>query len=241
MSRTLALAGLLFAYPITAPARASQTVELELLLAVDVSSSVDADEFALQMHGLAQAFRHPDVQAAIASNGERGIAVAVMLWSDYAWQALVVNWSALRDARDADSFANATDNASRAIARGGTAISSAISVGMEELNRNRFEGARRVIDISGDGRSTFTAATVAARDRAVAEGIVINGLPILTSDPELDVYYRDTVIGGVGAFVLPAADYDAFATAIVAKLIREITRAPVAAAPQTPEILALKP
>jgi len=229
--RALMLAAVLFAVSSGTPARAEEIVDLELLLAVDVSSSVDADEFALQMSGLAHAFRHPDVQAAIAATGERGIAAAVMLWSDYAWQALIVEWTQVRDGQDSEAFANAIDRTQRVISGGGTAISSAISVGMEELNRNRFEGRRRVIDVSGDGRSTFTAATLAARDRAVAHGIVINGLPILTGDPELEDYYRDTVIGGTGAFVLAAADYDAFAEAMVAKLIREIVGAPVVQAP----------
>ena len=216
-----------FALNLAVPARASQPVDLELLLAVDVSSSVDRNEFDLQMRGLAEAFRHPGVVAAIEAAGDHGIAVALMLWADYAWQDMAVRWTAVRGAQDAARLAGAIGAAGRSISGGGTAVSSAISIGMEELTRNAFDGRRLVIDVSGDGRSVFTDATEEARDRAVALGIVINGLPILNEDAELDLYYRDSVIGGPGSFVLPAADYDAFATAIVAKLIREISRAPM--------------
>lgn len=227
----LILAAVTAAHTATSSARAEIPVDLELLLAVDVSSSVDADEFDLQMRGLANAFLHPEVHAAIQAAGDHGIAIALMLWSDYAWQVLSVPWTLVRDSDDAARLAARIAASGRQISGGGTAISSAISVGMEELNRNGFDAARRVIDISGDGRSTFTAATEAARDAAIAHGIVINGLPILTDDPELDIYYRNSVIGGTGAFVLAAADYNAFATAIVAKLVREIVRAPVASMP----------
>lgn len=214
-------------------ARAEIPVDLELLLAVDVSSSVDADEYELQMRGLANAFLHPEVHAAIHAAGDHGVAIALMLWSDYAWQILSVPWTLVRDGDDAARLAARIATSSRQITGGGTAISSAISVGMEELNRNAFAGTRRVIDVSGDGRSPFTAATETARDAAIAHGIVINGLPILTDDPDLETYYRDSVIGGTGAFVLAAADYNAFATAIVAKLVHEIARPPLAGAPNT--------
>jgi hypothetical protein len=244
MLRALALfcattmAAVTTAHTATSSARAEIPVDLELLLAVDVSSSVDADEYELQMRGLANAFLHPDVHAAIQAAGDHGVAIALMLWSDYAWQILSVPWTLVRGSDDAARLAARIGATGRLISGGGTAISSAISVGMEELNRNAFDGTRRVIDVSGDGPSTFTAATEAARDAAIAHGIVINGLPILTDDPELEGYYRDKVIGGTGAFVLAAADYNAFATAIVAKLVREIARAPLSGVPHTPQHLA---
>ena len=212
-------------------ARADAAVDLELLLAVDASSSVDDQEFQLQMRGLSEAFRHPAVQAAIRGAGDRGIAVALMQWSDHVTQVMSVGWRLVRDAAGADAFADRIADAGRAIPGGGTAIYGAINFSVRAMARNGFDGRRRIVDVSGDGRSDLMVPTVVARDQAVTQGIAINGLVILNDYPMLDKYYARYVIGGTGAFVMTAADYDAFAAAIIAKLIREIAEAPIASGP----------
>ena len=221
---TVVLAALaaLGALSIAAPAPAGTPVELELVLAVDASSSVDDAEFALQMRGIAAAFRDADVQAAIDGAGGRGIAVALIQWSDFVGQRKTVDWTLVRDAAGAAALADDIAAAGRAIPGGGTAIYGVVNFTLHELDVNGYDGRRRVIDVSGDGRSDLLVPTTAARDRAVRRGVVVNGLAILDDEPMLDEYYRRYVIGGPGAFVMTAADYDAFAEAIAAKLIREI-------------------
>ncbi len=214
------------------PAPAGAPVELELVLAVDVSTSVDDGEFELQMRGIVAAFRHPGVQAAIHATGELGIAVAVIQWSDSARQQKVVDWTWLRDAAGATALADDIAATGREIPGGGTAIYGAINFALHEFDINGYDGRRQVIDVSGDGRSDLLVPTTAARDRAVARGVAINGLVILGNEPGLFRYYREHVIGGAAAFVMTADSFEAFAGAIVAKLIREITDAPaVASAP----------
>ncbi len=220
---------------LTVPARAGQPVELELMLAVDASSSVDDGEFELQMRGLAEAFRDPAVQTAIRDAGGNGVAVALMQWSDGVRQEMPVDWTLLRDSESAIVFADRIAATGRQIPGGGTAIYGAVNFSIHALDRNGFDGRRRVIDISGDGRSDLMVPTLAARNLAVARGISINGLAILNDYPTLDRYYRRNVIGGAGAFVMTATDYKSFAAAIMAKLIREITQAPIAKGPSSSE------
>ncbi len=220
--------GAVVAFSIAVPVVAGTPVDLELVLAVDASSSVDDGEFALQMGGLAAAFRHPGVHAAIHNVGDDGVAVALIQWSDHAWQTLAVEWTLTRDSISARALADEIDAAGRMVPGGGTAIYGVVNAALHELDRNRFDGRRRVIDISGDGTSDLLVPTTAARKRAVKRGVVINGLAILNDEPMLDKYYRRFVIGGEGAFVMAVADYDAFAEAIAAKLIREIASTPVA-------------
>ena len=208
---------------------ARQPVELELVLAVDVSSSVDDNEYFLQMNGLAQAFRHPDVLAALrASVG--GIAVALVQWSDSSKHAVAVDWMAVRDDADAAAFANAAVRAPRLIVGGQTSISGAIRFAMRELETNAYEGARRTIDISGDGRANAGAPPERARRAAAAAGVTVNGLAIRNEEPFVDTYFRNSVIAGEAAFLVVADDYDDFAAAMIEKLVREIGL-PLAAAP----------
>ena len=207
-------------------ALAGAPVNLELVLAVDVSSSVDDGEFELQMQGIAAAFRHPGVQAAIHATGDRGIAVALVQWSEFVHQRKIIDWTVVRSAADAAALAEDIATAGRAIPGGGTAIYGAINFALHEFDTNGYDGRRQVIDVSGDGRSDLLVATMAARDRAVARGVAINGLVILNNEPHLDRYYRANVIGGVEAFVLTVDDFEAFAAAMVTKLIREIAYAP---------------
>jgi hypothetical protein len=217
---SVAVLAALQVFPATAAER--QAVDLELVLAVDVSSSVDDEEYLLQMHGLAFAFRHPDVVSAIRSSTIGGIAVAVVHWSDADMQKLAVDWTPVWDRASAADLADTIFAVPRLIAGGPTSISGAIEFSLRQIESNGYDGARLTIDVSGDGRANSGPQPMDARDRATAAGITINGLAILNEEPFVDRYYRHSVIGGREAFLIPASDYDAFAAAIVEKLIREI-------------------
>ena len=208
-------------------ALAGVAVELELVIAVDASGSVDNDEFALQVRGLAGAFRDPRVVAAIESHGAAGIAVAVMQWSSPGNQIVAVEWTAIADAASAAAFAERIEGAGRLL-YGETAIAHALRFAAGLFVGGAFEGRRKVIDLSGDGPNNFGGVPRRVRDLAVAGGVTINGLAILNEYAELDRYYEDEVIGGPGAFVMIAADYADFATAIRNKLVREIAGPPIA-------------
>ncbi len=203
-------------------------VDLELTLCVDSSSSVSFDEFFLQTHGLAEAFRSQPVVAAIRAVG--GIAVTVVQFSSADRQRVAVDWTHVPDAGAAGALAKAIERGPRYVTAGTTAIGSAISMASEGFRSNGFEGARLAIDVSGDGRSNEGVLTAFARDRAVAAGITISGLAILNEEPNLDRYYLENVIGGPTAFVSSADDYQDFASAILAKLLREIGGLPLARA-----------
>lgn len=207
-------------------------VDLELVLAVDASSSVSAGEFQLQMLGLAKAFRDSRVIAAIQAGGNLGIAVALVQWSDNRKQYLAIDWAAVAGARDARGLAKSIEGTPRYLVGGGTAIGGALAFSIRQFDGNGFVGRRKVIDISGDGRTNQGFQPSDMRDRAVRRGITINGLAILNEDPVVDDYYLRHVIGGTGAFVMTANDYQAYREAILAKLIREIAGVPVAARPR---------
>lgn len=216
------------------PARAQQPVDLELVLAVDISSSVSTDEYNLQMGGLADAFRDPLVAAAIRAAGNLGVAVALIQWSDNRRQFVSVEWALLRDRASTNAFADEIAAAPRlVVAGGGTAIGGAVKFGAAQLEDNGYLGLRRVIDVSGDGRTNQGRPDRPLRDAAVARGITINGLVILNEEPALDSYYRDHIIGGAGAFVMTTMDFSSYARAILAKLVREIAGTPVAALEET--------
>jgi hypothetical protein len=208
-----------------------QPVSLELVLAVDTSSSVSPEEFDLQMHGFSGAFRDPSVIAAILATGTSGVAVSMIQWSDNRRQQLAVDWALLTDEASIAAFAEAIDDTPRFLDGGGTAISGAIEFGLAELGRNAFEGTRKVIDISGDGRANQGASPDSLRDLAILQGVTVNGLAILNEDSSVADYYKHNVIGGEGAFVMTANDYESFALAIQEKLIKEIGGVPVAEAP----------
>jgi len=212
------------------PARA-EPVDLELLLAIDASLSVDEGEFALQMGGLARAFRDPRVAAAIRAAGDLGIGVALVQWANSNQQDLAVGWSRVRDPASAESFAQGIEATGRHFVGAGTAIASALRFAIPLFDGNGFEGRRKVIDVSGDGSDNRGPAPEQFRDLAVLRGITINGLAIVNEDPFLQLYYAQRLIGGTGAFVVVAQDYRDFQDAIVLKLVREIVAAPVAALP----------
>ena len=206
------------------------SVELELLLAVDASSSVDGTEFELQIQGIANAFRDPSVLRAIIDTGQQGIAVSVMQWSGGGRQDLTVNWTRVYDIDSAARLSETIAAMPRVVPGGDTSLRGAIRYATRQFDDNGLTGARKVIDISGDGGAIrFGVGTPnEARDEAVARHITINGLAILNEVPNLDSYYAEHVIGGAGAFVMTAADYDDFGNAIIRKLIQEIGERPIA-------------
>ena len=206
-------------------------VDLELVLAVDASSSVSAAEFELQIQGLARAFRDPRVLQAIRASGDLGMAVALVQWSDNRKQFLAVDWTLVTGPDGAGAFAEDVADTPRFLIGGGTAIGGALKFSMRLLDGNDFRGRRRVIDVSGDGRANQGAHPAQLRDKAVALGITINGLAILNEDLAVADYYRAHVIGGTGAFVMTANDYESYALAILIKLVREIAGAPIATRP----------
>ncbi len=214
-----------------ASAAAQGGVNLQLVLAVDASGSVDQVRFELQKRGYVAAFRHPRVLHAIRSGPHQAIAVAMTQWTGPMLQVEVVDWTRVGDERSAEAFAEAIAQAPRQLFSGGTSISGAIDHATTLFPKSRFRGSRRVIDVSGDGSNNRGRAVTSARDEAVAAGIGINGLPILALEPGLDRYYYENVIGGPGAFVVVAKDYDTFADAILKKLITEIAWKRAAFAP----------
>jgi hypothetical protein len=205
---------------------ASQYVDLALVLAVDASGSVDQVRFELQKQGYVAAFRHPRVLNAIQSGPTQSIAVIMMQWTGPALQVIAVPWTRISDAASVNAFADAVAKAPRALFGGGTSISGAIDTSMALLFDNPFKATRRVIDISGDGSNNRGRPVNHARDEAVRQGVGINGLPILALEPELDRYFEQNVIGGPGAFVIAAKDFETFGEAILKKLIAEIANAP---------------
>ena len=204
------------------PARAQTNVDLLLVLAVDASGSVNDARFELQKQGYAAAFRNPQVIKAIMSGGEQSIAVTMMQWTGAFMHVQVVPWTLLKDVASAKAFADAISRSQRELFGGGTSISGAIDQSMLLLSQSPFKSQRRTIDVSGDGANNGGRSVVAAREDAVRQGVSINGLPILAVDPYLDQYYYSYVIGGPGAFMIPAATYENFADAVVKKLILEI-------------------
>lgn len=206
----------------TRPAAASE-VDLQLVLAVDSSSSVSMDEYYLQLEGYAAAFRHPDLLKAVRSGPRQAIAVALFEWSGVGQQRINFPWRRLGDAASLEAFAAELAVAPRLVLGGETAVGDAIDFALDLLDSSDFGGGRRVIDVSGDGVSNRGRLPSAARDDAVFRGVTVNGLAVLNEEPEVEAFYSAFVIGGPGAFVLAARDYTDFAEAIVKKLVREIT------------------
>jgi hypothetical protein len=205
-------------------------VDLELVLAVDISGSIDPINARLQRAGYVAALRHPEVALAI-EGGEHGrIAVSYVEWAGETHQHTVLPWTLMESGEDAMAFSEALAEAP--FWKGSwTSISAAIDYAAAMFAGNGYDGTRRVIDISGDGYNNRGRPLEAARDEAVAAGITINGLPILHDRPsplgslppaDLDRYFEERVIGGEGAFVIVAREEDDFARAILAKLYLEI-------------------
>ena len=197
-------------------------VDVELVLAVDASGSVDGEEYILQRAGYAKAFSHPRVIAAIRSGVHRAIAVTYVEWTGPGLYEVIAGWTLIEDAKSAKGFAERLFTSPRELFSGGTAVGDAIIYSATLFDDNGFEGARRVIDISGDGPTNKGRPASSARDEVVRQGITINGLPIIDEYYGLHVFFLDHVIGGPGAFAIPAKDFASFQSAILSKLIREI-------------------
>jgi hypothetical protein len=201
-------------------------VDLELVLAVDVSDSIDAHENVVQREGYLAAIRSPEFAAAVRAGALGRIRLAYVEWAGERAQRLAVPWRVIDGAGAARAFASELAAQTVVGFRRGTSISSAL-----RFSAKLFEGggARRVIDISGDGPNNAGGNVTAARDAVVAEGIVINGLPVLIDPspifPAIDRYYDDCVIGGDGAFSLPVASLGDVGDAILMKLLREVLQA----------------
>ena len=212
-----------------APARAEEPVDVLLVLAVDVSRSVDEDEARLQREGYRNAVSDPLVVEAIRGGMIGAVGVAYVEWAGAEYQRLVLPWTRIGTPADAFSWASRLDEAPRA-SLSWTSISGALDYSHRVLADAPFEGTRRVIDVSGDGVNNSGGPVEAARDKLLAEGVTINGLPIMNDRPTfgrlppvpLDEYFRESVVGGPGAFVIPAEDFQAFGQAVKRKLIREI-------------------
>jgi hypothetical protein len=205
-------------------------VDLELVLAVDISGSVDETEARLQREGYIAALRHPHVIQAIQSGPHGRIAVTYVEWAGDHYQRTMLDWSLIEDAADAQGFADALAETPFLSAHW-TSLSGAIDYSASLFDHNGFAAVRRVIDVSGDGYNNRGRPVELARDEAVAAGLTINGLPIVNDrvNPwggrppvDLDLYFEHHVIGGPGAFMIVAEDYTAFASAIMSKLLLEI-------------------
>jgi hypothetical protein len=219
-------AAALFAAPL--PAVADEEVDLALVIAVDISFSMDPEEQALQREGFVEAFRSPVVHEAIRRGMLGRIAVVYAEWAANFEQKIIVPWTVIDNPESAMAFAGRLE--AQPTRRGPrTSVSGAIDFGVRLLGKSGVEATRRVIDISGDGANNQGRSVTAARDEAVAQGVTINGLPIMLKRAtsywdvtELDVYYRDCVIGGPGAFTVPVRERDQFPNAIKTKIIMEI-------------------
>jgi hypothetical protein len=208
---------------------ANPTVDVELVLAVDVSYSMDLDELALQREGYAQAIVSKEFLQALKNGPHGRIAITYFEWAASTDQKIVIPWRVIDGPETADAVAN--EIAKTPIRRASrTSISGAINFAMPLFDENPHRGLRRVIDISGDGPNNNGAPVVIARDAAVEKGVVINGLPIMVKEPSystmdidnLDLYYEDCVIGGPGAFVVTIKDREKFKEAIRTKLLLEV-------------------
>ena len=202
-------------------------VDLALILAVDVSSSIDGGDYHLQMFGIAHALRDDDVVAAIRAGKIGAIALSIIQWSSNVSQSISLDWSIIGNAADAGSVADEVERINRQWIPGGTGLAMAIEASRHHFQSLPWPTNHRVIDISGDGQDNEGGDVNAARDNAVAENVTINGLPIISGSPTIEAYYSRVVIGGPNCFYIPATNINAFREAMTRKLLREVQ--PIAA------------
>jgi hypothetical protein len=232
----LALAGAALAAPRVTDfpgkqAANSVEVDVELVMAVDISYSMDMDELALQREGYAQAIGSQEFLSALKQGMHGKIAVTLVEWAGVADQRVVVPWRLIDGPASAQAV---SDEMTRAPVRRSfrTSISGALMFSATLFENNGYRGIRRVIDVSGDGTNNQGPIVTGVRDDVIAKGIVINGLPIMLKEPQpnsidikdLDIYYEDCVIGGPGAFVVPIREREKFKEAIRTKLVLDIAR-----------------
>src|SRR5215218_9875396 len=208
---------------------AAVPVDVELILAVDVSYSMDMDELAIQREGYAQAIVSKEFLQALKTGPNGKISVTYFEWAASSDQKIIIPWRVIDGPETADAVANEIMKTPiRRASR--TSISGAINFAMPLFEENPYPGIRRVIDISGDGPNNNGSPVTIARDAAIQKGVVINGLPIMVKEPSystmdidnLDFYYEDCVIGGPGSFVITIKDRDKFKEAIRTKLLMEV-------------------
>jgi Protein of unknown function (DUF1194) len=234
-----------------AAARAGDDVDLLLILAADVSRSIDAAKFQLQRDGYAAAISDPRVVEAIRSGGNGRIGLTFVEWSGIGAQRVVIDWTAIGDAAAAKDFGDRLVETPRSFADR-TSISGAIEFALDRFANAPFSATHRVIDISGDGTNNAGRDVRELRDEAIAKGVTINGLVILSETPMawnpdhtnppggLDNYYRNNVIGGPGAFVMVAQNFNSFGQAIIAKMIAEVALAHDPAPRPQPRLAAIR-
>jgi hypothetical protein len=205
------------------------SVDVELVIAVDVSYSMDMDELAIQREGYAQAIISKEFLQALKTGPNGKISVTYFEWAASSDQKIIIPWRVIDGPETADAVANEIMKTPiRRASR--TSISGAINFAMPLFDENPYRGMRRVIDISGDGPNNNGSPVTVARDAALEKGITINGLPIMVKEPSystmdidnLDFYYEDCVIGGPGSFVVTIKDRDKFKEAIRTKLLLEV-------------------
>jgi len=212
------------------PARADTAVDLQLVLAVDVSRSIDEVEAELQRRGYIDAMTNPRVVDAITSGEHKRIALCYTEWAGTHYQVVVIDWSVIDSPAAARRFADKLTEAPRT-SQSWTAVGAALAFAAQRFDGSGFTSKRRVIDISGDGRTNDGPPAELVRDRLVTQGIVINGLPVMMNrtnfgrppDLTLDKYYEENVIGGPGSFMIVARDFEDFSRAVRTKLVREIS------------------
>ena len=202
--------------------RASSGVDVAILIALDVSASVDASEFDLMREGLAAAISSPEVASAVV-NGKRGaIAVSVVQWSGFTEQEMKLDWTRLSSIAELIDFGNRIKKMSRRYRDGATDIGGALNFSRKKVLSSPFQANRSVIDLVGDGPNNVNFSPSIERDLAIKDGITINGLAVIGEVNTLDEYFIRFIIGGPNAFVEKTADFDGFTRAMERKLIREI-------------------
>jgi hypothetical protein len=216
------VAAVLAAVTLFGPSSArSQEIDAALVMAIDVSGSVNTDRFELQRRGVAQTIASPEFIEAVSRGRHHAVAIAVFEWSGVGEHEVVVPWTILRTAEEAGAVASRVLGAPRAFSAS-TAVGEAIYFAVGLL-ASAPDVERLVIDVSGDGRVNSGRPAGPARDAAVDAGAVINGLPILDVEVGLEDWYRENVQGGDGSFTMPARTLSDFRDALLAKLIREIS------------------
>jgi len=218
---------------LASPVRAETLVDLELVLAIDASASIDEAEYEVERRGIAAAFRDPAVLAAIRAGPTGRIAVAITLWGEASIPKDASPWFLIADEAGAEAFAAMIERFPRRVT-GGTGLGAGLAEAMRMFDRNGYAAPRLTVDVSGDGRETPPRETVVlmpqARAMALVRGITLNGLALTADEPDLADWYRNNVIAGPRAFVMEIARIEDFAEAIRRKLIREIEEGPAVGA-----------
>ena len=231
MKRRTALVGSLMTLAAGTSAKAADTpVDLQLVLAVDVSRSIDEVEAELQRRGYIEALTNDRVLDAILSGEHKRIAICYTEWAGTHYQMVVIDWSLIDSVGAARRFAEKLAEAPRT-SQSWTAVGAALAFAGQRFDNSGYWSKRHVIDISGDGRTNDGPPAELVRDKLVAQGIIINGLPVMMNrtnfgrppDTGLDKYYEENVIGGPGSFMISAVNFDDFGRAVRTKLIREIS------------------